>query len=61
MIEDDPYYDYASPTTRREIDKMIAEAVAAERERCARLVEGYRGRIGIYAVELAATIRKGEQ
>jgi hypothetical protein len=47
---------------RSVVDKMIAEAVAAERERCAAYVEDYlrTWNDGKWADELAALIRKGE-
>jgi hypothetical protein len=43
-----------------QLERELAEAVAAERERCAKLIEQYTGAWDDEGFALAAKIRKGE-
>jgi hypothetical protein len=58
----DDYYcsGYVPEEFARQLERELAEAVAKERERCAKIVEQYTGAWDDEGFALAAKIRKGE-
>jgi len=58
----DDYYcsGYVSEEFARQLERELAEAVAKERERCAKIIEQYTGAWNDEGFALAAKIRKGE-
>ena len=58
----DDYYcsGYVPEEFARQLERELAESVAKERERCAKIVEQYTGAWDDEGFALAAAIRKGE-